>query len=528
MYGQDYFSSSLSGELASTTNSGLYVSRVDTGDFLKYFYNSTTTSWTVYDKHGRTYIFGSVGSSRNSDPGDLSRIAKWYLDEVRDANGNFISYSYNVIGGQVYPSQITYTGHRADSGEMLQGIYKVSFIYDSVRPDSAVQSYRLGFLSTNAQRLKTIEIRVSDALSKKYDFSYDVGVNGARTILSGITETGYDSSGGITVLPQTSFEYTKGFENPSRGGGIVQSVSSGTFTWALGSFFYGPERRGDVYADLNGDGFLDSFVLSVNPYSASSFVSNVTWNSLGSVGLGTLPYLRFAYVDRGPNGSTPEDNGARVADFNGDGFNDFIGVPTTIYDDQGCGRDFTCPLPANPPTQYINTASASLTNEYSYNAATTSLGVGPGTFLADFKGIGIPTVETRTVSSWPNDQVSAMDINGDGLDDIKVNDRYTNFKINNGGSPSTFSSTVLAPLDMTDTYGNDMGVRFIDINGDGLVDVLRGWILPADPGYLQFENGYTRENNNDVYLNTGSGFVRSSTLQSPYFIQINPWQWKWC
>ncbi len=518
MYTEDYFSSSFSGELASTTESAVYRARVDSGEFLKYVYNATTTSWRVYDKQGRIYTFGSVATSRNADPANASRVVKWFLDEVSDSNGNYISYNYTALGGQVYLTEITYTNHQASSGEIATGIYKVTFNYEDARPDSSVTSYRLGFLSTNAKRLRTIEVRVSDILKKKYDLVYSLGVNGVRSLLSSVTETGYDSQGVATVLPQTTFEYTKGFENPALPAGLDPANSSGWFTYALGYLFYGPERRGDVYADLNGDGYLDSFILGINPYDSSLFSSQVTWNRLGTSGSSDLPYLIFAHRNRGPNSSSPEDTGARVADFNGDGFNDFVGWPVTLYDGGSC-TSFTCPPPPKPKTLYLNTRSNNQTSEYTYTATTTALGVGRGNFMADFDGSGVPKIDGRN----PN-YIGAMDVNADGLDDMKINDGDTSFEITGSAVAGTPASRVSTPLQMTDDYGNDMGVRFIDINGDGLVDILRGWILPAIPN---FENGYTTGDYNEVYLNTGSGFVKSAALRSPYFIRINSWNWKW-
>ncbi len=530
MYGQDYFSSSLSGELASTTIAGLYQPRVDSGEFLKYVYNATTTSWKVYDKNGRVYTFGSVATSRNADPANASRVAKWYLDEVRDSNGNYISYNYTVTGGQVYPTEITYTNHQANSGEVVSGIYKVTFVYEDTRSDSAISSYKFAFLSTNAKRLKIIEIRVSDILKKKYEFAYGVGVNGVRSILSGITETGYDSQNVATTLPQTTFEYTKGFENPVLPTGLEPAISSGTFSWALGSFFYGPERGGDVYADLNGDGYTDSFVLGINPYESNSFNIQVEWNKLGVAGSNSLPNLRFAYHTRGSNGSGPEDSGARIADLNGDGLTDFFGVPVTLFNAGSC-TNATCPPPPNPPTLYLNSGINSLDNSYTYISTTTPLLVAKGSFVADTNGDGLPEIYGREISGWEERRrVGAMDVNGDGLDDTKTSDRYSSFRIGTGDGGLTgpmvpiFGDSPDHTLMMTDGDGNDMGVRYLDINADGLVDVLRGWVLPNNPN---FDNGYTTGDYNEVYINTGNGFVKSSTLKSPYFIKINPYNWKW-
>ena len=81
MYNKDYFFSSISGELASST-SVLYHSKVEIGDFLEY--TKSGNSWIVRNKEGLQYSFGSTALSRQDDPNNSSKIYKWILEEIRD------------------------------------------------------------------------------------------------------------------------------------------------------------------------------------------------------------------------------------------------------------------------------------------------------------------------------------------------------------------------------------------------------------------------------------------------------------
>jgi Salmonella virulence plasmid 65kDa B protein len=101
-----YFFSSLSGELATTSSSTVFVSRVDDGSFFQYTFSNN--KWVVVDKNGVRYTFGTSTLSRQDDPADATRIYKWMLEEIRDTNNNYIKYQYYKDGGQIYPSSIVW------------------------------------------------------------------------------------------------------------------------------------------------------------------------------------------------------------------------------------------------------------------------------------------------------------------------------------------------------------------------------------------------------------------------------------
>lgn len=124
LYTSNTFTSSLSGELATTTNTNQYVTRLENGSSIQYQFSNNI--WTAKTKEGMTYAFGQTEQSRLFDTASSSRVAKWFLSEIRDANDNFVRFEYAKDGGQAYPSAIYYTGQKYNSN-----IKNVSSYYNS-------------------------------------------------------------------------------------------------------------------------------------------------------------------------------------------------------------------------------------------------------------------------------------------------------------------------------------------------------------------------------------------------------------
>ena len=103
------------------------------------------------------------------------------------------------------------------------------------------------------------------------------------------------------------------------------------------------------------------------------------------------------------------------------------------------------------------------------------------------------------VGSERDNGVRLVDINGDGLTDILRMNNSDNLEywINNGNGWN--AKQVLNNFfsgGFSDSDGNDRGVRFVDINSDAKTDIIR--LI------------YGTENTREVILNTGSGWIRSN------------------
>jgi len=104
-YALKYFYSSVDGELVFTGGSS-YAPKTENGSFNKYtFFNN---QWLITTKDGRQYKLGYDESSQQNDPANPGNVYKWMLEEVRDVNDNYISYSYFKDIGQIYPLAIKY------------------------------------------------------------------------------------------------------------------------------------------------------------------------------------------------------------------------------------------------------------------------------------------------------------------------------------------------------------------------------------------------------------------------------------
>ncbi len=95
------------------------------------------------------------------------------------------------------------------------------------------------------------------------------------------------------------------------------------------------------------------------------------------------------------------------------------------------------------------------------------------------------------------------DVNGDGLPDIlKGIDTTYSAWLNNGSGWVDAASVWAPPAAFKTASRADNGVRFADVNGDGLTDIL--W---------DYDNGTTSDSS--AWLNTGRGWASSSAWKSP-------------
>jgi hypothetical protein len=98
-----------------------------------------------------------------------------------------------------------------------------------------------------------------------------------------------------------------------------------------------------------------------------------------------------------------------------------------------------------------------------------------------------------------------VDINNDGLVDILVGYNFGHdirqAWINNGNGWENASNWV-PPDVFTSSSRPDNGIRFLDVNGDGLADILQ-----------DYKNGSSSER--EAFINTGSGWRNSSSWISP-------------
>ncbi len=517
------FTSSLDGELAKTSaTSSQYRARIESVSANTYFFANNT--WTVFDKKGTRYIFGSSDSGRQYDvtSGSSESTFKWMLQEVRDTNGNFISYSYLENGNELYPYQIKYTGYASTDGSFL-----VAFS-TSTRSDVR-ESYKPGFKATLNFRISQIDISVSGTLVNRYTLSYGTGTNGKRSLLSSVQQTGYDESGGSVTPPAVTFTYA--------------NSSAAFVSQSNGTPVQGPAY---VVADTNGNGINDinRFVLNGGTNTGEFYLDQANTN--------TTNVSEYWADNANSSGHLAIENGVRYFDVNGDGKADIVKsfqndqtgtIDKKIYEGSGSlsfstTTNYTGMLPDFGRKSGGTIFTTGLFGEVNgdgfpdYVKAVSGYGggytfTGNGSAFAT-SSVFFPLYQLPSVSYTLYSSSQLVDINGDGLDDwVHSDDSTTYVHLNNGrgwgNATSTqwgiATSTYYKSTSGADTQYYDRGIRFVDINGDGLADFVRSYSMVSNSactGALP-EMGNVKQ----VFLNTGNGWA-TTTAYAPGYI-VNGW-----
>lgn len=547
IYSSQYFISSLDGELKQISG-GDWGVKSETGSFNAYSFSNGR--WTVVGKNGLVYKFGHSTSGQIVDPNNATRIYRWWLEEVRDSNDNYIKYQYFKDGNQSYPSSITYTGNGT-----TDGVLGVSFLRES-RSDST-KFFKAGFPVTTAYRINEIDITINSVLSRKLAISYQVGDNGHKSLVSGVVETGYDEAASPTVLPATAFEYQSSIDGFTQDTNWdIPSVSA--YNGSAFSHWSGTNDFGTRFADVNGDGLIDILharYINGPTREESVWINNGHgWTQDTSWDIPSVSqYTGSAFViDPG------KDLGVRLADVNGDGRVDIVQsmlqsyapriVEKGVWINNGSGwtKDENWTL---PNTDMFSGAFAVDGNNDETGVRLADInGDGLVDYLQsydDYGGVSVEYVYLNTGSGWVRDQnwdipsvsprtrsgftkwnyyprdtgTRFFDVNGDGLADLVHYIYYLDSPwvieesvwINNGHGwtqdtswdlPAWSTDPALNCFISTDsTY--DAGVRFADLNGDGLTDLVRS----VGTG------SYTSEK--DVWINNGHGWTKDTNWTLP-------------
>lgn len=491
-HGLDYRSNDFEFSIAGQ-NSEL-VQRDEWGDFYygakienqfsKYFRNTLTGGWEVYQKDGRVYYYGSSTDSRQQTT--KGKTFKWCLDKVIDSNGNEMILSYDKDQGAIYLREIYYDGGNT-----------ISFIRDiDIRSDQW-PDYRYGTEVIMADRLQSIEIQGNDQYAGHYELLYEEGQHTHRSRIQKIVHYGSD---GVTTLPAMTFTYKPG----SNGEFDTRDTNISIPSICMDGY-------GAVSGDFNGDSHTDVFIYQKqnSNYNATTWLADsdavftpqthqgFTYDWKGRWGTGdfngdglsdltyivtdskvdldlfktykTTPYLYFADGD----GSFNQVNSNlgiwnteyvglwMVGDYNGDGLSDFVQNYAEHYD--GIIGSYSC---RDSTRCYIHGIRLWLSN-------------GDGTFN-DFTTRGTADHYAVEVETWPNrtpripskGRWMTADINGDGRTDLVNNqadamviwlsrDNNEFFIIDQDGSGGQ--------------YYFDLSGKWLsgDLNGDGLDDIVK-------------------------------------------------------
>ena len=306
LYSSNYFYSSLDGEL-STTDGTSYVPRTENGQFDKYTF--LNNQWIVIAKNGTQYKFGYNAFAQQNDSANSGNVYKWMLQEIRDANNNYISYTYFKDAGQIYPLAIKYTGNGS-----ADGIFEIDFQRIS-RPDNTA-SYATGFAVNCNYLINEIDAKINGDWVSKYVLFYAQSSNANKSFINSVTKSGKNSSGNVITLPPVSFNYQ------SNGNGWTPTDVSWNIPYPPVGAAWNLKSRFPQFVDLNGDGLLDLTIVGSGVFSVGEYFKDFTYINNGS---GWTP-TDVWNVPPPPEGASWEFGGRppRFTDLNGDGLLDLI------------------------------------------------------------------------------------------------------------------------------------------------------------------------------------------------------------
>ncbi|MDV0444653.1 hypothetical protein MmiAt1_01850 [Methanimicrococcus sp. At1] len=448
--------------------------------------NQNGEYWVLKTPDGNVYRFGyNVDSEFMNSVEGRNYVSRWYLDQVTDVFDKNINYTYiqNPSSGEIGATYLDTISYNNGSAE-------IKFL--RIPKTNYFDIYEEGCRYKEMNLLSGISMHVNSELVRRYAFDYNTSAN--HVLLSSIALFGDDN---VTSLPATIFDYYLPGTNYSNTSLYLPTPTYDNYS-ALGV----------IPVDLNGDGKIDFVKNTLNPNS------NETWISGGNTSLNNSWKLPTATMDN------KKDTGVRLVDLDGDGLVDVVQNslnPTVNETWINTGTGFELNATWNIPEAIVNNSiSAGLQfidingdgltdivqNTVSPTVNRTWINTGAGFELDNNWRIPV-----ETVNNTQDTGVRFVDINGDGLVDIIQNSENPNYNRTwiNTGTGFVLDENWKSPVAFVNN-SKDLGVRLLDLNGDGLIDITQNSQYPS----------YNR-----TWLNTGYGFIENNSFNVPFAFTNN-------
>jgi RHS repeat-associated protein len=450
------------GELVRTAT-GDYRPQVDAGAWRV---QADGDGFTCLDRDGNSYTLGTTAAARLADPADSTRVFAWHLEQVADALGNAVTFTWTTDRGQLYLDTVSY------------GIYELAFSYEQ-RPD-VLRYGRPGFLVSTALRCHQIALRMpgdAQPVLRTWDLGYTQHPSNNSSLLTSVTLSGHAADGSHLAAPPLTLGYSV-LGEPSLTRFTAQAPAPPAFD--------DPGARADL-VDWTGDGLPD--LLALSPSGQARL-----WPNLGGCQWGT-PRVVAQVPALARSGSVA------LADINGDGATDLIAVdqPLARYVPRNPSGGFGLPVAlAQAPSPLPGAAATRLVDLDGDGAVDllSSDGVNLALYYQNDGAAGwqsppqIVGRGTAPVDNLADPHVFLADMTGDGLQDL--------VRVDGGGVtywPYLGYGRWDAPIQMANPpqLGFDADytrLLLADVDGDGAADLIqltgetvRVWINQSGDGF---------------------------------------------
>jgi RHS repeat-associated protein len=436
--------------------------------------------WIMTDPAGTTYRFGSTEASRVMDATGTVPVV-WQLDGIEDLNGNLVALDYIRDGNVLYLKEVRYAGH-APSGETGNNL--LVFDYQA-RPDTT-SSYLRGARQDRGLRLFQISAFSGSSLVRRYQLGYGQSPANNRSLLQGILLVGADDTATYQSRLYTYQDRPRTWSAEDAG--------------ALPRDLVDADGRdtGLRIIDVDGDNYADLVVNGTDVLlgdGQGGFASDPVF-------AGSMQAASVRFV-----GDDGIDGGVRLLDVNSDLRPDLVIATSSrrevllntgsgwVHDDA-----FSASLDGLTATigvlnEIPNPDGGAPTDTFEPTDVHISLvsgnGDANGVVFADVNGDGKPDIV------WSNTSTGGFDGFGPNGDPIRLNQVDIRTVYLNTGSGWARDANLSAGLAGFALVVNSQlqGYDLLDVNGDGISDMVRTL------------GGAARE----VFLGTGTGWTRDTS-----------------